>query len=106
MVISDPTIGEYCVIVNFTAWRADKDQACVVEVGEHPYISKKTCVNYRDAKKVRASDLDALVASENLKRLAPLSDDLLAKIRKAVPNSRMNRDCVQLLVDQGLASVD
>ena len=106
MVISDPTVGERCVIVNFTTWRADKNQACVLEVGEHPYISRKTCVNYRDAKKLRTSDLDDLVASRNLQRSVPLSPVLLAKIRKAVPESRMNWDCVQLLVDQGLVSTD
>jgi hypothetical protein len=106
MVISDPAIGEHCVIVNFTTWRADKDQSCVVDVGEHPYISKRTCVNYHDAKKVSISDLDRLVASQRLKPLAPLSPTLLAKIRKGVPNSRMNWDCVGLLADQGLVSTD
>ncbi len=50
MVISDPAQSDECVIVSFTSWRADKDQACVVDVGEHPYVSKKTCVNFRDAK--------------------------------------------------------
>lgn len=43
MVISDPGQGDECVIVNFTAWRADKDQACVVEPGMHPYVTKRTC---------------------------------------------------------------
>ncbi len=106
MVISDPAIGEHCVIVNFTTWRADKDQACIVEAGEHPYVSKRTCVNYRDAKKVRTSDLNDLVATQRLKRSAPLSLALIDKIRNGVPGSRMNWDCVRLLVDQGLVSTD
>jgi hypothetical protein len=106
MVISDPAAAERCVIVNFTSWRADKDRACVLEVGEHPYISKRTCVNFRDAKKLRTCDLDDLVASRKLQLSVPLSPAVLAKIRKAVPESRMNWDCVQLLIEQGLASVD
>jgi len=102
MVISDPSQGDECVIVNFTSWRADKDQACVVEPGEHPYVSRRTCVNYRDAKRCKTGDLDKLIASRNLKNSAPLSAELLARIRNAVAESRMNWDCVQLLIDQGL----
>ncbi len=106
MIISDPTRGEACVLVNFTSWRADKDQACIVEPGDHPYVSKKTCVNYKDAKLCKVSELARLVASENMKKSAPLSPELLARIRGAVPESRMNWDCVQLLIDQGLIEMD
>ncbi len=106
MLISDPSQGDECVIVNFTSWRADKDQACVVEPGEHPYVSKRTCVNFKDAKRCKTGDLDKLVASKNLKNAAPLSVELLAKIRSAVSESRMNWDCVQLLIDQGLVAME
>ena len=106
MVISDPRQGEECVIVNFTSWRADKDLACVVEPGEHRYVSKRTCVNFKDAKKCKTADLDNLVASKHLKNSDPLSKELLAKIRRAVPQSRMNWACVQLLMDQGLVPLD
>ena len=106
MVISDPAQGDECVIVNFTSWRADKDQACIVEPGEHPYVSKKTCVNFKDAKKCKTGDLDTLVASKKLEHAAPLSVELLAKIRSAVPESRMNWECVQLLIDQGLIATE
>lgn len=104
MVISDPGQGNECVLVNFTSWRADKDQACVVEPGEHPYVSRKTCVNFRDAKKCRIRDLDRLIASGSMKNSARLSAELLSKIRKAVPDSRMNWDCVQFLIEQGVVS--
>jgi hypothetical protein len=106
MVISDPSQGDECVIVNFTSWRADKDQACVVEPGAHPYVTKRTCVNFKDAKKCNTGDLDKLLASKDLKNSAPLSVELLAKIRIAVPESRMNWDCVQLLIDQGLIAME
>ena len=84
----------------------DKDQACVVEPGEHPYVSKRTCVNFKDAKKCKTSELDKLVASQSLKNAAPLSVELLTKIRISVPDSRMNWDCVQLLIDQGLIAME
>jgi hypothetical protein len=36
MVISDPTQSDEVLIVNFTSWREDKDQACVLNRGDHP----------------------------------------------------------------------
>ena len=106
MVISDPAQGEDCVIVNFTSWRADKDQACVVEVGEHPYVKNKTCVNFRDAKLCKLSALKALIAARHLEAHQPLSPALLGKIRNAVPESRMRMDCVQFLLDQGVVVIE
>jgi len=106
MVISDPAQSDECLIVNFTSWRADKDQACVVEVGEHPYLTGKTCINFRDAKLCKLSDLEILISSRRLKAHAPLSPALLNKIRDAVPESRMRWDCVQFLRDQGVVVIE
>lgn len=102
MVISDPSIDEQCVIVNFTSWRADKDQACVVESHEHPYLAHRSCINFKDAKLVSNSDLDSLIEKRQLQNKAPLSPALLQRIRDSVPDSHMNFNCVEVLVDQGL----
>lgn len=106
MVISDPVCNEECLIVNFTSWRADKDQACVVEVGEHRYVKGKTCVNFRDAKRCKVRDLEALKSARHLEAHDPLSPALLSKIRNAVPESRMIWDCVQFLMDQGVVVIE
>ena len=37
------------VLVNFTEHRDNKDKSCVVDVGDHPYITKKSVVEYRRA---------------------------------------------------------
>jgi hypothetical protein len=37
MIISDPK-NDPVLIVNFTSWEDWKDQACVLNVGDHPYI--------------------------------------------------------------------
>jgi hypothetical protein len=102
ILISDPSQGDECVIVNFTSWRQDKDQACIVEPGEHPYVQKRTCVNYKDAKRLKTSDLERLIASRHLKCSDPVPAKLLQKIRDAIPESRMNGKCVQLLEAQGV----
>ena len=39
IVISNPIADpERIVLVNFTKYRADKDQACVLNVGDHEFI--------------------------------------------------------------------
>ena len=106
MVISDPQQGDRCLIVNFTSWRTDEDQACVVEVGEHPYIKHKTCVKFRGAKLVPITILEKCLDSGGLVSHTPLSPALLAKIRAAVPNSRISLDFAQVLMDQGLVFPD
>jgi len=106
MVISDPDQGSQCLIVNFTSWRADKDQACVVEAGEHPYIKHRTCVEFRGAKLVPIAKLEECLRSGALVSHEPLSAPLLAKIRAAVPNSRISLGFAQLLMDQGVVSLD
>jgi hypothetical protein len=106
MVLSDPDANGECVLVNFTSWRADKDQACVVEVEEHPYVTRKTCVNYRDAKICKAADLDALIAASKLRNHSALSPALLVRILSAVAKSHMNWNCVQRLASQGLLPDD
>ena len=80
IVISDPSRGDECMIVNFTS-SPDKDQACVVVPGEHPYVTKRTCVNFKDAKKCKTGDLDRLDRIPKPEKLRPLSAELLAKIR-------------------------
>ena len=106
MVISDPDQGSQCLIVNFTSWRADKDQACVVELGEHPYIKHKTCVEFKGAKLVLIAKLEECLHSGALVSHEPLSAPLLAKIRVAVPNSRISLGFAQLLMDQGVVGLD
>jgi hypothetical protein len=106
MVISDPEQADQCLIVNFTSWRADEDQACVVEVGEHPYIKHKTCVKFRGAKLVPIAKLEECLDSGRLVPQTPLSATLLAKIRAAVPDSRISIAYAQVLIDQGLVSFD
>ena len=105
MVISDPTQSERVLIVNFTSWRADKDQACVLEQGDHPYISKKTCVNYKDAKLCETAKLDELVKNGLMKPHDPLNPGILERIRNSVPDSWISQDNAQFLVKQGLVEL-
>ena len=80
MVISDPLLDpENIVIVNFTTWRTDKDQACVVEQNEHNWLNHKSCINYREAKIVTLSGLEGFLDLQTMVKESPLSSTLLKK---------------------------
>lgn len=106
VVISDPISNPMAVvIVSFTKHRADKDQGCILDVGDHSFIRQRTCVAYRQAKVVSESELEVLVAMPDVKQLEPVLPDVLQRILDGVPNSRMPLEIAQVLADQGLISL-
>ncbi len=108
IVVSKPELdGDNVLIVNLTSWRADKDQACVLDVGDHPYIRKRTCINYPGSKIVAASHLNLLINSGDLEKHVPVDMGLLDRIREGAMLSRhMPLDKAQSLIDQGLVALD
>jgi len=106
VVISDPIADPFrIVLVNFTKHRPDKDQACILEVGDHPFIRQTTCVEYRRAKIVSQEELDALIELPQVQIREPLLPEVLQRIFDGVPNSRMKLDVAQILEEQGLVQL-
>src|SRR5258708_5148366 len=63
VIVSDPaTNTEAVLIVNFTSWRQDKEQTCIVERGEHASVTKRSCVYYEGA---TITSLKALLAAKD-----------------------------------------
>lgn len=108
IVLSKPELDqEHILLVNFTGWRPDKDQACILDKGDHPYLTKKTCVNYADSKIVTAEHIGKLVRSRDLTKHIPVALALLERIREGAMRSKfMPLDHGQLLIDQGLVVSD
>ncbi len=103
-IISDPKVDpEHVLIVNLTTWEPLKDQACILEVGDHPYIQHRTCVNYGEAKVVTLAALYQLKDAGMLQLREPLSPVLLHRIRQSAARStRMLIARYELLERQGL----
>jgi len=104
IIISDPDVDHFVLLVNFTSWRSDKDQACVIEPDEYPrYLSKKTCVNYAKAKHVSSANLRQLVDKGFVTHHGTVSQQLLDKIRDGAGMSKeIELGTWQILVEQGL----
>ncbi|MEX2120191.1 MAG: hypothetical protein WD847_11405 [Pirellulales bacterium] len=82
VVISDPgKDDEQVVIVNLTSHDSpEKDDSCILDPGDHPWVRHKTSVRYRDARVASERDLDKLVKKRKLKPQNPVSNETLGKI--------------------------
>jgi len=104
VVISDPAQDAKAIlIVNFTTLRGDSETACVLAVGEHPFVKHETCVSYRGAKVVSEADIATLMKAGQLKSHAAVSEAILKRIRDGAANSsRMSLEHAEILSCQGL----
>src|SRR5207302_2791342 len=90
-IISDPRRdASRLLMVNFTTWAPNEDQACVLEPGAHPFIIDRTCVNYPRSRTTTNQALEQLKTAGRLELLAPLSAELLRRVREgAMDSTRM-----------------
>ena len=81
VIISDPAADpEHLVIASFTSWRADKDQSCVVEAGEHPFAKKRSCVYYGQDRLMTLGQYEACLASASITPHQPVTGELLDRV--------------------------
>jgi hypothetical protein len=81
MVISRPTAKGHVLIVNFTEYKDDGDVTCTIDVGEHPFIKKRTSVRYLSMRAVAPSVLADYEAKGLVCRRERLSAAILARVR-------------------------
>jgi len=103
IILSDPQADpEKILVVNLTSWRQDKDQACVLEVGDHPFVRHKSCVSYRGAKVVCVARLTQLQEA-GFQLQEPVSAELLNRMREsALASVFMAEEHADILIDQKL----
>src|SRR5262245_36827970 len=106
VIASDPKADPgQVLIVSLTTARSYKEQVCIIEGGEHPWVRHRTCVNYEDSKVVSLDKLYTLKDSGLLQLQEPLTPSLLRRIRDgAAVSRRIPLDNRQVLIDQGLIS--
>jgi hypothetical protein len=104
VIISDPAIDpERVLFVSLTSYDLTKEDVCLLDVGDHPFVKHKTYVAYGDA---REAPLGALIQLRNAGQLRPnepVSLELLDRIRRGVSLSRaIKLKHVELMLDQRL----
>ncbi len=75
------------VLVNFTSLRKGSDTTVVLDKGDHPFIKKRTVVDYRWARIKGVRDLKALVKNGDATPDCPCRSDILKRIQDGVLRS-------------------
>lgn len=104
VVISDPAIDpERVLFVSLTSYDFTKEDVCLLDVGDHPFVKHKTCVAYGDAREAPLGALIQLRDAGQLRPNEPVSLGLLDRIRRGVSLSRaIKLKHVELMLDQRL----
>jgi hypothetical protein len=85
------------IVAHFTSRRAYTDDTCVIKPGEHPFVKKETIVRYDQAHICPAANLASLEGSI-IRKLEPLSDELLARIQQGALSSPQTPDKIKKLI--------
>lgn len=82
-----------CVLlVPLCSVRAKFDSSCIVEVGEHPFVSHKSFIDYRHARVDAVEDIERKLLSKYFKRGDPADQALLTRIQQGLQlSSRVQR---------------
>jgi len=104
VVISDPLRDEnHILIVNFTTCRPRSDKTCMIQPGEHGFVTAPTCVHYMGAYTVKLGILEGWLDSGRIALREPVSADLLGRIRQgAIDSPQTPYGVKQILIDQEL----
>ncbi len=76
------------LFVNVTTKKASSDVSCVLQVGDHDFITRESVINYGDAKIAEIDKLKEAIDKRIFKPQKPITDDLLIRILKGARNSK------------------
>jgi hypothetical protein len=79
-VLAGPSPEGEFLAVNFTGFSQYKDGECVVEVGDHPFVTKKTIVKYDSAEVWQTSKLIAGISAGHFDVGAVANAELLGRM--------------------------
>lgn len=78
VILSDPQKDtRQILIVSLTTAAPHKESVCLLQAGEHPWVTHETCVAYNTARLVTLANLHAWKDAGHLEMQAPLSAGLL-----------------------------
>ena len=104
VIVSEPeNDAERVVLVSMTTYESSKEDVCILDVGDHPRITHKTCIAYNEARMTSLENLIQLRDGARLKLQAPVSEAVLKRIRDGISRStKIKYKFVELLLDQGV----
>lgn len=89
VINSPPEHGGRALIVNVSTFRPGAETTCLIEKGEHPFVTHQSYVRYRSARETNMANLVRAVDLGKLRRHAVVSAALLTRIRSGAAASRL-----------------
>ncbi|AKL98041.1 hypothetical protein [Endomicrobium proavitum] len=89
-VLSEPNIDDRVLVVNITdasGVPAGRDKSCVLNLGEHPAITKKSVAYYFRAIELNASAIISEINKKGINQVEDLSESTLKKIQDGAKRS-------------------
>lgn len=105
VILSDPARNpEQVLIVALTTWEDYKDDSCMLDTDDHPFISHLSCVAYDILPHpVSLQQLESLMAEGLIKKREPLDQGVLAKMLDGAGESRFLPNIFhKILLEQNL----
>jgi hypothetical protein len=108
VVLSDTgRFSHQVVLVSVTTHTPEKDQACVIDRNEHPWITHRSCVAYVHAKVVSLDFLLDRKDKGSIVLQSPLAANLLERIRRCAGDSTtLPPEIADILIEQGIIRLD
>lgn len=107
IITETETFPETVVIVSVTTHTPEKDQACIIERGQHPRITHRSCISFAHAKVVTREFLLERKDKGSIKLQDPISPTLLEKIRNSIGDSlTLPLSIADILIEQGIIDLD
>jgi hypothetical protein len=73
-------VAQEVLLVSVTSYADEKDSTCILDVGDHPFITHKSCISYRHAKVVPLGALEGYLNRGRLAVQPPVSQTVLERI--------------------------
>lgn len=90
IVVSDPRLDpEHVVIVNLSSNQGPQGNNCIVDPGDHDYVSRRSYVRFDMARVVSAQKLQELLDRNLVSIRRPSSKQLLNRIRTDLLRSKL-----------------
>ena len=107
VVISDPTkTPDQVLLVSVTTYRDYKEDTCLLNANEHPWIHHLSCIAYDRARFRSNAELDQVRDAGLLRMYPPFSDLLLRRIwAGAAESTKLEDQYADLLIEQGFLDI-
>jgi len=87
--VTNPCDQNQCLLVTFSSIKEGRfhDPACVVDVGEHPFVTKPSFIEYRLSRIISCEHVAKCVAGWVFTPKVDVSDDLLLRLQTGIEAS-------------------